>query len=145
MKTIHAGGLLAAALFGICSAPAAFAQKAYRCGNTYQSYPCATNSATAGGAGADSKAKPAAQSVKVPEPPPPTPEELKAAAAKEAQLAEAKKQEAAAKDRKARCDKIRNDLDYNNAQQKASVSNTTMERLRNERKQIDAEMKKEAC
>jgi type IV secretory pathway VirB10-like protein len=145
MKTTHAGGMLVVALFGIGAAPAAFAQKTYRCGNTYQSYPCATNSATAGGAGADAKAKPAAQSIKTPEPPPPTPEELKAAAAKDAQVAEAKKQEAAVKEKKARCDKIRNDLDYNSAQQKASVSNTTMERLKGERKQIDADMKKEAC
>ena len=144
MKTIHAGALLAAILFGVGATPAAFAQKTYRCGNTFQSYPCTTGSGTAGSAAADPKAKPAAQSVKVPEPPP-TPDELKAAAAKEAQVAEAKKQEAAAKEKKARCDKIRDDLGYNSAQQKASVSNTTMERLKGERKQIDIDMKKEAC
>ena len=144
MEATHAGGLLVAALIGIGAAPTAFAQKTYRCGNTYQSYPCATNSATAGGAGPDARAKPAAQSVKTPEPPP-TPEERKATAAKDAQVGEAKKQEAAVKEKKTRCDKIRNDLEYNNAQQKASASNTTMERLKGERKQIDVDMKKEAC
>lgn len=140
MKTIHTGAALVALLVGALGTSSALAQKTYRCGNVFQSYPCALDNST-GGAGAKG-AKPAAQSVKAPEP---TAEEKKAEADKQAQLAEKQKQEAAAKEKKSRCDKIRNDLDYNTAQQKSAVSNTTMERLKADRKQIDADMKKEAC
>ena len=40
LLSLHTGGLLAPLLVGIFAAPAALAQKTYRCGNTYQSFPC---------------------------------------------------------------------------------------------------------
>lgn len=124
----------------LLNASAAIAQKTYRCGNTFQSYPCAVPNAAASATSAsagktDNKAKT----------PEATPEERKAEADKQAQLAEAKKQEDAAKAKRMRCDKVRNDMDYNAAQQKAAVSSTTMERLKTERKQIELDMKKETC
>ena len=138
-------------LLAYCVAPV-HAQKTYRCGNTFQSYPCALNSSTGGatpGAKADDKTKPATAAVvaapvaaKAPEM---TPEEKKAEEAKQAKLAEAKKSEDAVKEKKARCDKLKDDMGYNAAQQKSGGSKTTMERLAGDRKQLEADMKKEAC
>ena len=155
MKTIHAGGLLAAMLFGllfgVCAAPAAFAQKTYRCGSTYQSYPCAgsasgqAGAASKGAAVAAKSTAPATASATVAAPAPMTEAEKKAADAKAAEEAEAKKKVAAVAEKKAKCDKIGNDLNYNSAQQKSGGSKTTMDRLAGERKVIEADMKKEAC
>ena len=153
MKTIRAGGLLAIVLFAVFAASAAFAQKTYRCGSTFQSYPCPGSVGPGSGSVAGAATKGAAVTAKsgpatapaAAAPAPMTEAEKKAAAAKEAEDAEAKKKASAAAEKKAKCDKIVNDLNYNSAQQKAAPSNTTMERLKGERKQIDAELKKEAC
>ena len=144
-----AATLLVLLAFGV--APV-HAQKTYRCGNTFQSYPCASNSSTgiaAPGAKADDKGKLATAAVaaapaaaKASEL---TPEEKKAEEAKQAKLAEAKKTEDAVKAKKARCDKLKDEMGYNAAQQKSGGSKTTMDRLAGDRKQLEADMKKEAC
>lgn len=131
MNTIHAGGVILALLAGLGGVSTALAQKTYRCGNTYQSYPCALTPGAAGAAKTDAK---------VEEKPKPA-----AAVPKPVEVVTLTPEQQAAKDKKERCDKIYNDMNYNSAQQKAAVSNTTMERLKGERKQIDADMKKEAC
>jgi type IV secretory pathway VirB10-like protein len=141
--------LATAIAFG--SAGDAFAQKTYRCGSTYQSYPCALSSSTgsaAPGAKADDKTKAAgvaAPAPTAPKAPELTPEEKKAEEAKQAKLAEAQKVEDAAKAKKARCDKLKDEMGYNAAQQKSGGSKTTMDRLAGDRKQLEADMKKEAC
>ena len=136
--------LLAAALLCAGATPSAVAQKTYRCGSTYQSFPCAgTVGAGAATKGATVAAKPGAPAsasaavaapAKAPAPPAMSEEEKKAAATA-----------AAAAEQKAKCDKIRNDLNYNRAQQKSGGSKTTMDRLAGERKQIEADLKREAC
>lgn len=126
----------------------AFAQKTYRCGNTYQSYPCTTNNgagSAAASAKADDKAKPAGAAVPTPKAPELTAEEKKAEEIKQAKLAEEKKAEDATKAKKVRCDKLKDEMGYNAAQQKSGSSKTTMERLAVDRKQLEADMKKEAC
>ena len=141
-------------MFCIASVPvlglpyAAFAQKTYRCGNTYQSYPCATNNsagAAAASAKADDKAKPAVAVVPAAKAPELTAEEKKAEEIKQAKLAEEKKVEDAAKAKKARCDKLKDEMGYNAAQQKSGASKTTLDRLAGERKQLELDMKKEIC
>ena len=151
MKLIRIPGTIALALF-LGAAPAAFAQKTYRCGNTYQSIPCTINSSTGGGttgAKADDKTKAttgaAAPAPIAPKAPEMTSEEKKAEATKQAQLAETKKAEDAVKEKKARCDKLRDEMGYNAAQQKSGGSKTTMDRLAGERKQLDGDIKKAAC
>ena len=153
MSPIQPVGAAAALLIGLAfGVVPVHAQKTYRCGNTFQSYPCASSSSAGGatpGAKADDKTKPAAAAVaaasaaaKAPEM---TPEEKKAEEAKQAQLAESKKVEDAAKAKKARCDKLKDEMGYNAAQQKSGGSKTTMDRLAGDRKQLEADMKKEAC
>lgn len=121
----------------------AHAQKTYRCGNTYQSYPCALNN-TSSAAKADDKGK-ATETAAPAKAPELTPAEKKAEEAKQAKLAEAKKAEDAVKAKKARCDKLKDEMGYNSAQQKSGGSQTTMDRLAGERKQIEADIKKEVC
>lgn len=138
-------------LLAFCVAPV-HAQKTYRCGNTFQSYPCALNSSTGGaapGAKADDKTKPATAAVaaapaaeKAPEL---TPEEKKAEEVKQTKLAEAKKADDVVKAKRARCDKLMDEMGYNAAQQKSGGSKTTMDRLAGDRKQLEVDMKKEAC
>ena len=60
--------------------------------------------------------------------------EKKAAAAK-----------AAAAEKKAKCDKMVSELNYIIAQQKSGGSQTTMDRIAAERKQSEADLKKEGC
>ena len=155
MKFIQSFATVATLALGLIFGPVAqvHAQKTYRCGNTYQSIPCALNNSTGGGAPgtkADDKTK-AAASVAAPAPtiapkaPELTPEEKKAEEAKQAKLAESQKVEDAAKAKKARCDKLKDEMGYNAAQQKSGGSKTTMDRLAGDRKQLDADMKKEAC
>ena len=153
MKSIQSLGAPATllVLLACCVAPA-HAQKTYRCGNTFQSYPCALKSGTGAatsGAKADDKTRPATAAVaaapaavKAPEM---TPEEKKAEAANQAKLAEAKKTEDAVKAKKARCYKLKDEMGYNAAQQKSGGSQTTTDRLAGERKQLEADIKKEAC
>ena len=149
------GGLLVAVVLGILGigAPSAvWAQKTYRCGSTYQSFPCtgtvAAGSASAATKGAAVAAKPvaaasaatasvavtAAAPAAAPAPAPMTDAEKKAAAAK-----------TAAAEKKAKCDKMLSELNYIIAQQKSGGSQTTMERIAGERRQSEAEFKKEGC
>ena len=151
MKLIRIPGTIALALL-LGTSPVAIAQKTYRCGNTYQSIPCALNSSTVGGttgAKADDKTKTttgaAAPAPIAPKAPEMTPEEKKAEAANQAKLAEAKKTEDAVKAKKARCYKLKDEMGYNAAQQKSGGSKTTMDRLAGERKQLDGDIKKAAC
>lgn len=137
---VRLGATLAALLCGVCFVCAASAQKTYRCGNTYQSHPCAGPTGGAATKGATVAAKPGAPATvsaavaapaAAPAPPAMSEAEQKAAAA--------------AAQKKAKCDRITNDLNYNSAQQKSGGSKTTMDRLAGERKQIEADMKKEVC
>ena len=133
----------AAAVVAIVTAPSTLAQKTYRCGSTYQSFPCtgtvsaSTGAATKGTAVAAKPGAPATASAAVAAP---------AAAPAPPVMSEAEKKAAAtAAEKKTKCDKITNDLNYNSAQQKSGGSQTTMDRLAGERKQIDADMKMEGC
>ena len=133
----------------LSAAGPAFAQKTYRCGNTYQQVPCTLSTTTSGGGTATAgkpedkaKAATAAAPAKAAEM---TAEEKKAEQAKQAKAAEAKKAEDDAKAKKARCDKLKDEMGYNAAQQKSGGSKTTMDRLAGEGKQIDADSKKEGC
>lgn len=131
--------LVAAVGLGLVAAPiSVLAQKTYRCGNTYQSYPC---SAPAAGSKSDDKGKAAGAS----KPAVSNTDEKKPEAAKPVQSAEAKAQDDAVKAKKERCEKLRNDVAYNDAQLKRGGSAITMDRLQGERKQLDADMKKESC
>ena len=149
MKPLHTIHLTIALALG-CVATVVQAQKTYRCGNTYQSIPCALSTTTSGGAAAKAgdknktaaAAATAATPVKAPEM---TPEEKKAEEAKQAKLGEAKKAEDAAKAKKARCEKLKDEMGYNAAQQKSGGSKTTIDRVAAEGKQLDADMKKEGC
>ncbi len=169
VSSIHAGGLLAALLIGVCAAPAAFAQKTYRCGNTYQSYPCtgtdakgvplktpdsggakagAAAGAAAGvtaAAAADKGGKPATSSAAASNPPAPTEEEKRLAAAKAAEDTEAKKKAAVAAEKKSKCDKINNDVNYNTAQLRSGGSQTTQDRLNAERRKLNDDLRQAGC
>jgi hypothetical protein len=138
----------------------ALAQKTYRCGNTYQSFPCAGNDgkavkSTDGGAatkqaGADPAAKPASASAsagKTAEAAKPqmTEEEKKAATAKAAEADAEKKKAAALADKKSKCDKLKNDLNYNTAQLRAGGSQVTQDRLNAERRQINDNLGRDGC
>ena len=137
-----AGALLAPAMLLLCAltVPSANAQKTYRCGSTYQSFPCAGAVGAPASAGAATKgatvaAKPAAAApATAPANAPMTDAEKKAAAAK-----------AAAAEKKAKCDKMVSELNYIIAQQKSGGSQTTMDRIAAERKQSEADLKKEGC
>ena len=137
--------VLAMLLLGAASS--ALAQKTYRCGSTYQSFPCAGtvggSSAGAATKGATVAAKPAAPAAAA------AAVAIAAPAAAAAPLTDAEKKAAVAKaveaEKKAKCDKMINDLNYNNAQQKSGGSKTTMDRLAGERTAIEADMKKDSC
>ena len=156
---LHAAGLAVALLLGIGAAFTAQAQKTYRCGNTYQSFPCAMTdgkgapvkttdsgsvqkSAAKDGKGGVAAAHPGAA---VAAPAPPTEEEKKLAAAKAAEEAEAKKKASAAAEKKSKCDKINNDLNYNTAQSRSGGSQTTMERLNTERRKLNDDHQQAGC
>lgn len=123
----------------------ALAQKTYRCGNTYQSFPCAGNDgkavkaidggATTKPAGADSAAKPAGASAST----------GKTAEATKSQMTEEEKKAAALAEKKSKCDKLKNDLNYNTAQLRAGGSNVTQDRLNAERRQINDNLGREGC
>ena len=163
---LHAAGLAVALLLGTGAAFTAQAQKTYRCGNTYQSFPCAMTD----GKGAPVKTtdsgsvqKPAAKDGKggvaaahpgaivptagaaVAASAPPTEEEKKLAAAKAAEEAEAKKKASAAAEKKSKWDKINNDLNYNTAQSRSGGSQTTMERLNTERRKLNDDHRQAGC
>lgn len=157
MHFLFSAASVVAAAVGSSSA---LAQKTYRCGNTYQSFPCAGNDGkavktTEGGAatksaGADPAAKSAsasASTVKAAEAPKPpmTEEEKKAAAAKAAEADADKKKAAALAEKKSKCDKLKNDLNYNTAQLRAGGSNFTQDRLNAERRQINDNLGREGC
>ena len=165
---LHAAGVAAALVLGTGAATTAQAQKTYRCGNTYQSFPCALTDAKGGPAKTiDSGAvqKPAARDgkgdgkgsvaaapagAKVPAaaaaaPAPLTEEEKKLATAKAAEEAEAKKKTSIAAEKKARCEKINNDLNYNTAQSRSGGSQTTMDRLAAERRKLNDDLRQAAC
>jgi len=158
--------ILAVFLSGIFWIPSpALAQKTYRCGNTYQSFPCAGTDGKAakttdgGGAakpaGVDSAAKPggaaagstsasagkAAEAAK----PSVTEDDKKAAAAKAAEAEAEKKKAAALAEKKSKCDKLKNDLNYNTAQLRAGGSSVTQDRLNAERRQINDSLGREGC
>ncbi len=149
------------ALLLLGAASSALAQKTYRCGNTYQSFPCAGNDAkggtvkstdsgtsgaaaksgttagksATGGVGVTAGAAPAVQ----------TEEQKKLAAAKAAEEAEAKKKAAVAADKKSKCDKINNDINYNTAQLRSGGSQTTQDRLNAERRKLNSELGPAGC
>ena len=131
-----AGALLAPAMLLLCAltAPSANAQKTYRCGSTYQSFPCAGAVGAPASAGAATKgatvaAKPAAAAP--------------ATAPANAPMTDAEKKAAAAK--AAAAEKMVSELNYIIAQQKSGGSQTTMDRIAAERKQSEADLKKEGC
>ena len=158
---MRVGGLLVAVLAGICAAPAALAQKTYRCGNTYQSFSCAgtdakggalksTDSGTTGAAG-----KPATAAAKsgaaatgaaaVTAPVVQTEEQKKLEAAKAAEDAEAKKKAAVVAEKKSKCDKINNEINYNTAQLRSGGSQTTQDRLNAERRKLNDDVRQAGC
>ena len=162
---LHAAGVVAALVLGTGAAATATAQgqKTYRCGNTYQSFPCTMTDGKGGPAKTiDSGAaqKPAAKDGKggvaaahpgaiVPTAAaasaPATEEEKKLAAAKAAEETEAKKKVSIAAEKKANCDKINNDLNYNTAQSRSGGSQTTMDRLAAERRKLNDDHRQAAC
>ena len=165
---LHAAGFAAALLFGTgaVSTAHAQAQKTYRCGSTYQSFPCTMSDGKGGPVKTiDSGAaqKPAAKDGKggvasthpgaivptagaaVAAPAPRTEEEKKLAAAKAAAEAEEKKKAAALAEKKAKCDKINNDLNYNTAQSRSGGSQTTMDRHAAERHKLNDDHRQAAC
>ncbi len=120
----------------------AHAQKTYRCGNTYQSMPCSLSDGKGGTSthpGAIVTTAGAAVAA------PPTEEEKKLAAAKAAEEAEAKKKAAAAAEKKTKCDKINNELNYNTAQSRSGGSQTTMDRLNADRRKINDDLRQAGC
>ena len=78
-------------------------------------------------------------------PAPLTEEEKKLATAKAAEEAEAKKKTSIAAEKKARCEKINNDLNYNTAQSRSGGSQTTMDRLAAERRKLNDDLRQAAC
>ena len=140
------GALLATALFCALTAPTAHAQKTYRCGSTYQSFPCTGPTAPAAGGGAATKGATVAGK---PVAPATAPVAAPATAPANAPMTEAEKKaaeaKAAAAEKKAKCDKMVSELNYIIAQQKSGSSQTTMERIAAERKQSEAELKKAGC
>ncbi len=147
-------------VFACAVSSTALAQKTYRCGNTYQSFPCAGNDGkavetTEGGAatkpaGADPAAKSASASASTGKgaeaaKPQMTEEEKKAAAAKAAEADADKKKAAALVEKKSKCDKLKNDLNYNTAQLRAGGSNVTQDRLNAGRRQINDNLGREGC
>lgn len=160
MKYMHFLFSVASVVAAAVGSSSALAQKTYRCGNTYQSFPCAGNDGkavktTEGGAatkpaGADPAAKSASASAstgkaaEAPKPPM-TEEEKKAAAVKAAEADADKKKAAALAEKKSKCDKLKNDLNYNTAQLRAGGSNVTQDRLNAERRQINDNLGREGC
>jgi hypothetical protein len=151
---------LAPLLFSACVVSGqSYAQKTYRCGNTYQSVPCTGAEGKSGAvkttdsgasqkplAAADAKGKPglavpAAAAVSAQ----PAAEDKKLAAAKQAEAEADNKKAAAAAEKKSKCEKIRNDLNYNTAQLRAGGSNVTQDRLNGERRQLNDLFTKESC
>lgn len=150
----------------LMSAPTSvFAQKTYRCGNTYQSIPC-TGADGKGGAvkindsGGTQKplvtglpAKPATPAGSNPAgaaavaggAPQLSEADKKLAAAKQAEADSDKKNAAAAAEKKSKCDKIKNDLNYNTSQLRAGGSNVTQDRLNAERRQLNEQFTKDSC
>lgn len=163
---LHAAGVVAALVLGTGAASTAQAQKTYRCGNTYQSFPCTMTDGKGGPVKTiDSGAaqKPAAKDGKggvatahpgaivptagaaVAAPAASTEAEKKLAAAKAAEETEAKKKASIAAEKKTKCDKINNDLNYNTAQSRSGGSQTTMDRLAAERRTLNDDHRQAAC
>ena len=168
MKLIRIPGTIALALL-LGTAPVAIAQKTYRCGNTYQSIPCTMSDGKSGAikttdsnasqkpsaldasgkpvkpetssrsAGAVPTASAAATAPQL------TEDEKKLAAAKQAEADAEKKKAAVAAEKKARCDKIKNDINYNTSQLRAGGSNITQDRLNAERRQLNTSLSSEGC
>ena len=67
------------------------------------------------------------------------------AAAKAAEADAEKKKAAALAEKKSKCDKLKNDLNYNTAQLRAGGSNVTQDRLNAERRQINDNLGREGC
>lgn len=136
-----------------------YAQKTYRCGNTYQSVPCSGADSKSGAVkttdsgtsqkpltAADVKGKPAtAVPAAAAASAQPSAEDQKLAAAKRAEAEVDSKKAAAAAEKKSKCEKIRNDLNYNTAQLRAGGSNVTQDRLNGERRQLNDQFTKESC
>ena len=162
---LRAGALAAALLLAAGMTASVYAQKTYRCGNAYQSFPCALSDDKGGPVktiDSSSAQKPGTENGKggvasthpgaiVPTagaaaaPAPPTEAEKKLAAAKVAEAAEEKKKTAALADKKAKCDKINNDINYNTAQSRSGGSQTTMDRLNAERGKLNDDLRQAAC
>ena len=143
------GMLLTLALLAGAASPA-MAQKTYRCGNAYQPYPCSLAdgkggpSTTSGKPDTSQKGGGTADPSAPGKPAPLTPEQEKEAAAKKEEMIVAQKKDAAEKEKRVRCERVQRDHDYNNSQMKIGGSQTTMDRLKAERKQIDIDLKS-AC
>ncbi len=141
--------LLTLALLAGAASPA-MAQKTYRCGNAYQPYPCSLAdgkggpSTTSGKPDTSQKGGGTAAPSAPGKPAPLTPEQEKEAAAKKEEMIVAQKKDAAEKEKRVRCERVQRDHDYNNSQMKIGGSQTTMDRLKAERKQIDIDLKS-AC
>ena len=150
VRTGWKGGIpLTLALLAGAASPA-MAQKTYRCGNVYQPYPCSLADGKGGPSTASGKSDTsqkggatAATSAPVKRAPL-TPEQEKEAAAKKEEMVVAQKKDAAEKEKRTRCERVQRDHDYNNLQMKIGGSQTTMDRLKAERKQIDLDLKS-AC
>ena len=142
--------LTLALLAGAASPVMAQTQKTYRCGNVYQPYPCSLadgkgGPSTAPGKSDTSQKGTATAAASAPgKPAPLTPEQEKEAAAKKEEMVVAQKKDAAEKEKRMRCERVQRDHDYNNSQMKIGGSQTTMDRLKAERKQIDLDLKS-AC
>ena len=147
----------AAAVVAIVTAPSTLAQKTYRCGSTYQSFPCtgsdaksgALKSTDSGGAGKSAstvaKSGVVTGSAAVTAPAVQTEEQKKLEAAKAAEDAEAKKKAAVVAEKKAKCDKINNDINYNTAQLRSGGSQTTQDRLNAERRKLNDDVRQAGC
>ena len=168
MKLIRIPDTIALALL-LGTAPVAIAQKTYRCGNTYQSIPCTISDGKSGtikttDSGTAQKPPALDASGKPIKPETPsrsttavsttsaaaaapqlTGEEKKLAAAKQAEADAEKKKAAVAAEKKARCDKIKNDINYNTSQLRAGGSNITQDRLNAERRQLNTSLSSEGC
>ena len=149
----------------LCAAAPALAQKTYRCGNTYQSIPCAGSDGKGGAvkindSGGTQKApvtglpakpatpaggSPGAAAVATGAAPQLSEADQKLAAAKQGEADADKKNAAAAAEKKSKCDKIKNDLNYNTAQLRAGGSNVTQDRLNAERRQLNDQFTKDGC